>query len=303
MTAVTTAELVGAGFTGLQVATLSTAFGTDNVATPGVAEASKALVVDANKHIDVLKVSASGIAIGATGAETTMTATAAELNTNAGVTAGTVTASKTVVADSAGGISGLGALSSAGGNVGTTIALGIGTFAQPAAGTLTVNSQKFGPFILLNFVLTAAQFAVTDSGGSGSFGTLPLLTFTAAGKSYVVIAATYQQTASTEPGGAGSVTGGAGNDVYRVGIGSTAIAAAANGTVHGTATQDDIIAETANITDVAGTSTGSKIVSVPTTAVAANAINLNWSATAAANTASANFTLTGNINLVLMQLN
>jgi hypothetical protein len=67
--------------------------------TAGTVSASKALVVDANKHLDVVKVTAGGLAIGASGSETAVTATAAELNVNAGVTGGTVTASKTVVVD------------------------------------------------------------------------------------------------------------------------------------------------------------------------------------------------------------
>ena len=64
--------------------------------TGGTTTASKALVVDANKALDVLALPASGLKIGA-GAGTAMDATAGELNTLAGVTAGTAAASKAVV--------------------------------------------------------------------------------------------------------------------------------------------------------------------------------------------------------------
>ena len=51
-------------------------------ATAGTATASKPLILDANKHVDAERTAA--LYIGATGAETQMTATAAELNLNDG---------------------------------------------------------------------------------------------------------------------------------------------------------------------------------------------------------------------------
>ena len=53
-------------------------------ATAGTATASKPLVLDANKHVDAIRTAA--LHIGATGAETLMTATGAELNILHGVT-------------------------------------------------------------------------------------------------------------------------------------------------------------------------------------------------------------------------
>ncbi len=49
-------------------------------ATPGTVAASKAVIVDANKHQDVIKVPVSGLAIGASGSEVAVARTAAELN-------------------------------------------------------------------------------------------------------------------------------------------------------------------------------------------------------------------------------
>jgi len=64
--------------------------------TAGTVAASKAIVVDANSHFDNAKV--TNLYIGASGSETQVTATAAQLNTTT-ATAGTVTASKAIVVD------------------------------------------------------------------------------------------------------------------------------------------------------------------------------------------------------------
>ncbi len=72
----------------------------------GTSVANKALVLGANKNTDILALPASGLKIGA-GAGTAMDATAAELNANAGVTAGAALASKTVVLGAASEISGI----------------------------------------------------------------------------------------------------------------------------------------------------------------------------------------------------
>jgi hypothetical protein len=66
----------------------------------GTVEASKLVLLGTNKNIDTIALPVSGLKIGA-GAGTSVSATAAELNVNAGVTAGTTTASKTVVAGAA----------------------------------------------------------------------------------------------------------------------------------------------------------------------------------------------------------
>ena len=89
-----------------------------NAATPGTLAASKAIVVNADKHIDELNV--ASLKIGATGATTAVTATAAELNILDGVTAdkdeinllnsataGTQVASKAVIAGAQKEVAGL----------------------------------------------------------------------------------------------------------------------------------------------------------------------------------------------------
>jgi len=64
--------------------------------SPGVAVASKTLVLGANKNVDTLVIADGGLYLGAT-AGTSVTATAAELNFNDTAVAGTAVASKTLV--------------------------------------------------------------------------------------------------------------------------------------------------------------------------------------------------------------
>lgn len=69
-------------------------------AVAGTATASKAVILNAASHINAVKTAA--LSIGTSGAETSVTATGAELNTLAGATAGTAVASKAVVLNAAG---------------------------------------------------------------------------------------------------------------------------------------------------------------------------------------------------------
>ena len=66
-------------------------------ATPGAAEASKAIILDANKAVD--EINTAKLSVGSTGAEVEVTATPAELNLLDGTTIGTVVASKALAVD------------------------------------------------------------------------------------------------------------------------------------------------------------------------------------------------------------
>jgi hypothetical protein len=88
--------------------------------TAGTTLASGALVVDANKQLDALNVTALGLGSG----RVAVTATAAELNTLHSVTAGTAAASKALVVDANKQLDAL--------NV-TTLGLGAGRVAQSGA--------------------------------------------------------------------------------------------------------------------------------------------------------------------------
>lgn len=70
-----------------------------DTSSPGVAVASKALVLGTNKNVDELHIADSKLYLG-TGAGTAVTSTAVELNKLDGVTAGTVSASLAIVVDS-----------------------------------------------------------------------------------------------------------------------------------------------------------------------------------------------------------
>lgn len=78
----------------------ATELGYLDAVTPGTVAVNKAIVPTTNKHIDALVISDGGLALGA-GAGTAITATAAELNLNAGVTAGTSAPSKVLTTDAA----------------------------------------------------------------------------------------------------------------------------------------------------------------------------------------------------------
>jgi len=91
-------------FTTLGAAAVTTTAGEINVldaVTAGTAAASKAVVLDSNAAVDAVKTAA--LHIGASGSETAVTATGAELNYNDITTLGTVEASKVVTA-TAGGV-------------------------------------------------------------------------------------------------------------------------------------------------------------------------------------------------------
>jgi len=91
-------------FTTLGAAAVTTTAGEINVldaVTAGTAAASKAVVLDSNAAVNAVKTAA--LHIGASGSETAVTATGAELNYNDITTLGTVEASKVVTA-TAGGV-------------------------------------------------------------------------------------------------------------------------------------------------------------------------------------------------------
>jgi hypothetical protein len=86
---------LGSG-TGTAVTATAAQLNRTAVTTAGTVEASKVLVVGANKNVDTLVVADSGLKLGS-GAGTAVTATAAQLNRTAVTTAGTVEASKVLV--------------------------------------------------------------------------------------------------------------------------------------------------------------------------------------------------------------
>ena len=165
--------------------------------------------------------------------------------------------------------------------------------AQPTSGsvTLTANVVEY-PFFHMTFALDAARIPVTDATTSGSYGALKLFDFNQAVVS--VLGCRQDYTAFAE---GSALTGAAGDASFDIGVGSVAIAAAADGALAGT---DDDIGEEVNITLSGGTGTGTGVkgagLVLNGTATAAD-IALNWSGTAATIDASSSIDVTGTITV------
>lgn len=181
---------------------------------------------------------------------------------------------------------------------GKALANTVGAVAAPTAGTVSVVIRKVGPLVRLDFTLTAARIPVTDAGGSGSFGALKLFDWVP--QAIVYTGCRQDYTAFAE---GSALTGGAGDAVFDIGVGTVAKAAAADGALGG-ATDDDIGGEIA-ITLSSGTGTGTLVnatnAAVNGTATAADIV-LNWSGTAATIDANSNIDVTGTISITAIML-
>lgn len=164
--------------------------------------------------------------------------------------------------------------------------------AQPTTGTVTLSTKSWVqyPDFYLEFDLDAASVPITDAAVSGSHGALKLFDFV---PGVVTDVSSWQNYTAFAEGSA--LTGGAGDAVFDIGIGSVAIAAAADGAL--TTTSDNIGDEIA-VTLSGGTGTGSKATALATvldgisTAVD---IALNVSGTAATIDASSTLAVTGKV--------
>lgn len=179
------------------------------------------------------------------------------------------------------------------------IVAAIGTqAAQPTSGSVTMVAKEVQyPFFKLTFTLAAARVVVTDAAGSGSHGALKLFDFNAGAISFIGCRQDY--TAFAE---GSALTGGAGDAVFDIGIGSVAKAAAADGALGG-ATDDDIGGEIA-ITLSGGTGTGTLVspnAVVNGTTTACDLV-LNWSGTAATIDATSYIDVTGTVTVAGMWL-
>jgi hypothetical protein len=165
--------------------------------------------------------------------------------------------------------------------------------AQPVSGTVTLSTKSWVqyPYFFLEFDLDAAQIPVTDAAGSGSYGALKLFDFNEGAISFHGCRQNY--TAFAE---GAALTGAAGDASFDIGVGSVAIAAAADGAL---ATTDDNIGTEVNITLSGGTGTGTGLtgnVAIDGTTTALD-LALNWSGTAATIDASSTIDVTGTITV------
>ena len=164
--------------------------------------------------------------------------------------------------------------------------------AQPSSGSVVLKSGNVEyPFFHLTFTLDAAQVPVTDAAASGSYGALKLFDFNEGAVS--VFGCRQDYTAFAE---GSALTGAAGDASFDIGVGSVAIAAAADGAL--ASTDDDIGAEV-NITLSGGTGTGTGVTGASSFNGTATAVDLalNWSGTAATIDASSTIDVTGTITV------
>lgn len=172
---------------------------------------------------------------------------------------------------------------------------GIGTVNQPAVGYVSCVATKDNNAIRLDFTLSKARISVTDAAGSGSYGSLKLFDFVEGVVSF--LGARQDYTAFVE---GAALTTAAGDAVFEIGVGTTAIGAAADGTLGNGVNEN--VGQAVSVTNSSGTGTGTAVDGAKTTALngTATAIDLylNWSGTAATIDASSTIGVTGTISVL-----
>lgn len=171
----------------------------------------------------------------------------------------------------------------------------IGAVNQPASGTITCTIVPMGPLFRLDFTLTAARISVTDGTTSGSHGSLKIFDFVQGAIAF--LGARQNYTAFAE---GAALTGAAGDAAFEIGVGTTAIAAAADGTLGNGVNEN--VGQAVSVTLSSGTGVGTAVDGAKTTALdgttTALDLNLNWSGSAATIDADSTIDVTGTISVV-----
>lgn len=164
--------------------------------------------------------------------------------------------------------------------------------AAPTVAGLTCAMRRMGDEFTLTFTLAGVVITVTDGAASGSHGALKIFDFVETG---IVINGCRQNYTAFAEGAA--LTGEAGDAVFEIGVGTVAIAAAADGTLG--ATNDNVGADV-DVTLSSGTGTGTTH-TAPSLAVDGSStaadLYLNWSGTAATIDATSTIAVTGTITV------
>lgn len=167
--------------------------------------------------------------------------------------------------------------------------------AQPTSGSVTIvakNNVAY-PFFAFDVTLDAARILVTDAGGSGSYGALKIFDFNQGAIHFISSRQNYTKYASDG-------TGVPDDTAFDIGLGTAAIAAAADGVLTASATYDNIGAKI-DQTLSSGTTTGTLIdpanVSHDGTTTPADLV-LNWSGTAATVDGNGWIDVTGTLTVV-----
>lgn len=171
-----------------------------------------------------------------------------------------------------------------------------GALNQPTSGRVECSIVKDNRGARLDFTLTRARIPVTDGAGSGSHGSLKLMDLVEG--AWVFGGCRQDYTAFAE---GAALTTAAGDAAFEIGVGTTAIAAAANGTLGDGVNEN--IGQAVSLTNSSGTSAGTAVDGAKTTALNGTAtatdINLNWSGTAATIDANSYIDVTGTISVIL----
>lgn len=128
----------------------------------------------------------------------------------------------------------------------------IGKAVQPISGAVRLEARDVEyPFFKLRFVFEKARLPVTDGAASGSHGALKLFEFV---EQAIGFRFSRLNIDSTVEGAA--LTGGAGDAAYKLGVGSAAVAAAADNALTGTSVN---LAAALGLTNASGTAAGTNV--------------------------------------------
>jgi hypothetical protein len=175
-------------------------------------------------------------------------------------------------------------------------ATAIGAVNASVTGSLACAIERFGSFFKLTFTLAALRITVTDGTVSGSHGATKLFDFAEGSIAFLGSRANY--TAFVE---GSALTTAAGDANFVIGLGTTAISAAADKTL-GTTTGVNVGASL-ELTNSDGTSAGTKHtgpldIGVVDGTGTAGTLNLNWSGSAATIDATSTIDVTGTISVI-----
>lgn len=154
---------------------------------------------------------------------------------------------------------------------------GIGALAQPTSGKVEITEiyrAKNAPYYRIDFKFTKARITVTDGAGSGSYGATKFFDFDEG--AIIFLGSRQDYTAYASDG-----TGVPNDTAFEIGIGTTAIAAAADGTLGNGVNEN--VGQAVTQTLSSGTTTGTGVTggtAVNGTATALD-LNLNFSGSAA----------------------
>lgn len=170
--------------------------------------------------------------------------------------------------------------------------------AAPSTSGLDCSITRLGRLVWLDFTFTALSITVTDAAGSGSYGATKIFDFVEQALSFQGCRQDY--TAFAE---GAALTTAAGDAVFEIGIGTTAISAAADGVL---ATANDNVGNDVDVTLSSGTGTGTSVTGAVVAGVngtgTASDLYLNWSGTAATIDATSTIAVTGTATVLVAML-